>query len=477
MRNPSEDHQNQRRLSRGSNSTLPSTGSTADLNEEEVHKFLDLIERHNPKTLSKEDMVKSVNSLYEDWSTWCSVRGTTPKPKGSLMAEFGKIHHGRYGRTAQQRAMGIIEAGEQLSPESIKAIQDSEKKAKLQGSASEASYRRSQERSETTSRARHASSTDVKERSGSPRTRNDVPQGSHQNSPGNQIGDENLEEERDRFKRSGSGTKRKGKIESGHSSNDRATQRRKGNPTEGQSEDCASGVGGGLVQVGRNGLAVLPPGLFDILRAHLKDEILGSAMPLIRNEVADQTRDIAMQNQNLLNRVRELEEEVRIQNQWLQQLMSSKDRNEWGSTPFGRDPELNKYHTSNRPPPIPHSFHAQNLARASTGAGPVGIPSRGTARAGASQMMESSHSSPTLLDRERRESQSHMHSLSQPHPSPPSSFHPLSHESEPHHRPYQQLHHASELNHRYSSNRLGDKILRRPSMDSNWIRSPKDKKF
>ena len=88
------------------------------------------------------------------------------------------------------------------------------------------------------------------------------------------------------------------------------------------------GSASGIAQVGRNGLAVLPPGLFEILSAHLKDEILGSIMPLMRSDLTEQARELALQSQDLLGRLRALEDQVRAQDMLLRQLLA-RDQAEW----------------------------------------------------------------------------------------------------------------------------------------------------
>ncbi len=232
------------------------------LSPEEVEKFLDLIFKHHPEPMTAESMRQSVDALYSDWAQYCAQRQVPVKlAKKPLMDEYAKIFNGVYGPSLQDKARSIAQ---ELSNRSANAS--------TYGDA--ASDKRAQRGASSSRRSQTSSSMD-------------------------EDSDEDASEAVD------------GPVG------------RDVEASEGASPERAGGKGKkNIAQVGRNGLAVLPPGLFDILRNHLRDDILSSIMPSVRTDLTEQTRELFLQNQDLFGRLKEMEERVRNQELWIRHLLA-----------------------------------------------------------------------------------------------------------------------------------------------------------
>lgn len=231
------------------------------LTTEEVNEFLTLIYKHHPEPMTAQNMKKSVDALHHDWQTYCISRDAPVMAKKPLMDEYGKIFNGVYGSRFQERARAIAQ---ELSQRSLSS-----------GNSEE------QQRESRTSRG---GASDL----GSEAEDSDV------------SGDEAADKPKD---------------ETIDDSQDPA------NPVA--SASSSSNVKkSNIARVGRNGLAVLPPGLFDILRTHLRDDILSGIMPMVRSDLSEQTRELYLQNQDLFNRIRDMEEQIRNQDLWIRHLLA-----------------------------------------------------------------------------------------------------------------------------------------------------------
>ncbi|GAC72939.1 hypothetical protein PANT_7d00350 [Moesziomyces antarcticus T-34] len=232
------------------------------LSPEEVEKFLDLIFKHHPEPMTAESMRQSVDALYSDWAQYCAQRQVPVKlAKKPLMDEYAKIFNGVYGPLLQDKARSIAQ---ELSnrPANAPTYGDAASDKRAQKGAS------SSRRSQTSSSMDEDSDEDASEAVDGPVGRD---------------------------------------VEA----------------SEGASPERAGGKGKkNIAQVGRNGLAVLPPGLFDILRNHLRDDILSSIMPSVRTDLTEQTRELFLQNQDLFGRLKEMEERVRNQELWIRHLLA-----------------------------------------------------------------------------------------------------------------------------------------------------------
>ncbi|EPQ29573.1 uncharacterized protein PFL1_02792 [Pseudozyma flocculosa PF-1] len=276
-----------------------------DLTPEEVDIFLDLIIKHQPATLSPENMTRSVNALYDDWLAMCATNSIVAKPKKALMDEYDKIYKGRYGPAAASRARWIAEESARTSTrpsrpsvDSVEGRQRSESPATASNMVDRGSRQpRSPQRSDAGSNiGQPSSSADAVAGSGS--------------------------------RESDTEARKRKNGEDGPQEGPDRSQRRKLNGQAGGPGETSSSATSGIAKVGRNGLAVLPPGLFDILRNTLKDDILGNIVPVIRSDLAEQSRDIVMQNQEIMTRLRGLEELTRAQDVCIRRLLA-RDQAEW----------------------------------------------------------------------------------------------------------------------------------------------------
>ncbi|PWZ00843.1 hypothetical protein BCV70DRAFT_216192 [Testicularia cyperi] len=256
------------------------------LSSEEIDVFLDLIYKHHPDPMTPENMRRSVDAVHAEWTVYCSDRRVPVLPKKPLMDEYGNIYNGIYGPRHQARAKAIAERLAQ--------------RANVAASSSVAP-------------------ANVREASGSKAT-SQVSENEAIGKDTNETLGPNEEDEQI------SGSQRNSKLAG--TDEDRAGAA-EGNRT---SSSTTSGSKSNIAQVGRNGLAVLPPGLFDILRNHLKDDILSSIMPLIRNDLSEQTKELFLQNQDLFSRIKEMEEQIRNQDLWIRHLLA-RDPVDWPPPP------------------------------------------------------------------------------------------------------------------------------------------------
>ncbi|KAN0059695.1 hypothetical protein ACQY0O_008267 [Thecaphora frezii] len=286
-----------------------------DLTPEEVEIFLDLIVKHQPETLSPENMTRSVNALYDDWLAMCATNSIVAKPKKALMEEYDKIYKGRYGPVAASRARHIAEESARTSLGPTRRSTD----ASTGAAGSESPSASSEQADAILQRRRSHQASDSGSNDGASRAvASPTSTGrfaEHHRESDAEAGRGNEAETRKRKGPEGSAEER--------------SQRRKTESTGGGGEG-SGGAAGGIAKVGRNGLAVLPPGLFDILRNHLKDEILSGIVPLIRSDLAEQSRDILLQNQDMMNRLRALEDLTKSQDVWIRRLL---ERDQAGWTP------------------------------------------------------------------------------------------------------------------------------------------------
>ncbi len=243
------------------------------LSPEELDTFLDLIYKHHPEPMTAENMRRSVDALYHDWEQFCSRRQVpVSMGKKPLMDEYAKIFNGAYGPEYQAKARQIAhELSQRAGNASISGDSTLDKEAQRRDSSS----RRSNTRSVTDE---------------------------------DDSDDDEAEEEA-----------MGGDIELAGAQSSGSKKKAEG-PTEGG--EAGSSKKSNIAQVGRNGLAVLPPGLFDILRNHLRDDILSSIMPSVRNDLTEQTRELFLQNQDLFGRLKEMEDRIRNQDLWIRHLLS-----------------------------------------------------------------------------------------------------------------------------------------------------------
>ncbi|SPO25047.1 uncharacterized protein UTRI_01561_B [Ustilago trichophora] len=249
----------------------PAAGRSSDqsLSLDEIDTFLDLIYKHHPEPMTAETMRKSVEALYHDWEQYCARRQVPVRlAKKPLMDEYGKIFNGVYGPEHQAKARSIAH---ELSQRAANAS--------ISGDASD--DKDAQRRDSTSRRSLTRSSTDED-------SEDEEADAGHETMGGDVA-------------TSGASLLGKKKVEA-----DESGPSKKSN----------------IAQVGRNGLAVLPPGLFDILRNHLRDDILSSIMPSVRNDLTEQTRELFLQNQDLFGRIKEMEDRIRNQDLWIRHLLS-----------------------------------------------------------------------------------------------------------------------------------------------------------
>lgn len=293
------------------------------LSPDEIDTFLDLIYKHHPEPMTAENMRQSVDALYRDWEQFCARRQVPVRlAKKPLMDEYNKIFNGVYGSDSQAKARSIAHELSQRSANSS---------ANRDPADGEGSSRRG-------SGSRHS--------------------GTHSITDGDTNDDQGEEDEEDEDDLDqGDGT----------TGGDAATQsfatkkklERGQDVSEGNQPETSSSKNSNIAQVGRNGLAVLPPGLFDILRAHLRDDILSSIMPSVRNDLTEQTRELFLQNQDLFGRIKEMEDRIRNQDLWIRHLLS-RDPSDVTSPPVGpnasatgmagADPRSNLFPPSAREP-------------------------------------------------------------------------------------------------------------------------------
>ncbi|SNX82210.1 uncharacterized protein MEPE_00916 [Melanopsichium pennsylvanicum] len=265
------------------------TGSKSEqsMSPDEIDTFLDLVYKHHPYPMTAENMRKSVDALYADWERYCAHRQIPVRlDKKPLMDEYHKIFNGIYGTEYQAKARAIAQELSQRAGNSAMRAND-EKGAQRRDSYS----RRSLTRSLT-----DGDSED--EEAG--------------------HGDETMAGDIDAAGASSLAPKMK-------------TQAGQGGADEIEPESSRQS---NIAQVGRNGLAVLPPGLFDILRNHLRDDILSSIMPSVRNDLTEQTRELFLQNQDLFGRIKEMEDRIRNQDLWIRHLLS-RDPTDMTTPPVG----------------------------------------------------------------------------------------------------------------------------------------------
>ncbi|SAM74939.1 uncharacterized protein UBRO_01272 [Ustilago bromivora] len=249
---------------------------------DEIDTFLDLIYKHHPEAMTAENMRQSVEVLYSDWEEYCARRQVPVKlAKKPLMDEYHKIFHGVYGPEHQAKARSIAH---ELSQRSAKA-----------SAAEDAGDDRSTHRRDSSSRRSL--------------TRSSTDEDSDDEDAG--AGDAATGGDADAPSAPPQGSKKKA-----------------------DADEAASSKKSNIAQVGRNGLAVLPPGLFDILRNHLRDDILSSIMPSVRNDLTEQTRELFLQNQDLFGRIKEMEDRIRNQDLWIRHLLS-RDPADLTTSPVG----------------------------------------------------------------------------------------------------------------------------------------------
>ncbi|KAJ1032381.1 hypothetical protein NDA16_000408 [Ustilago loliicola] len=237
---------------------------------DEIDTFLDLIYKHHPEPMTAENMRQSVDALYSDWEEYCARRQVPVKlAKKPLMDEYHKIFHGFYGPEHQAKARSIAH---ELSQRSANASAGEDAVDGRPAHRRDSSSRRSLTRSST-----DEDSDDEDADAGDPATGGDA---------------------------------------------DASSAQPQGSKKKADADEAASSKKSNIAQVGRNGLAVLPPGLFDILRNHLRDDILSSIMPSVRNDLTEQTRELFLQNQDLFGRIKEMEDRIRNQDLWIRHLLS-----------------------------------------------------------------------------------------------------------------------------------------------------------
>ncbi|CBQ70238.1 conserved hypothetical protein [Sporisorium reilianum SRZ2] len=258
--------------------------STRLLSPDEIDTFLDMIYKHHPEPMTHENMRQSVDALYRDWEQFCARRQVPVRlAKKPLMDEYGKIFNGVYGPDSQAKARSIAHELSQKSANSS---------AGRDGAHSDGIARRG-------SGSRHSGTNSMisgetnDEEDEDDEDEEEADQGD--STTGGDVGVQSIASKR--------------KLDKGQDA------------SEGNQPD-ASSKNSNIAQVGRNGLAVLPPGLFDILRAHLRDDILSSIMPSVRNDLTEQTRELFLQNQDLFGRIKEMEDRIRNQDLWIRHLLS-----------------------------------------------------------------------------------------------------------------------------------------------------------
>lgn len=267
----------------------PSMASARVLSPDEIDTFLDLIYKHHPEPMTAETMRQSVDALYGDWEQYCARRQVPVRlAKKPLMDEYGKIFNGVYGPDAQSKARSIAHELSQRSANLLASMDAA-------GSQSDDQHRDSGSRRSAT-----YSMTD--------RDSDDAPGDEDDNDDTDNVeaNPDNATAATDAGALSVASEKRAEKYQ---------------DTTEGAPSSSATKKSN-IAQVGRNGLAVLAPGLFDILRTHLRDEILSSIMPSVRNDLAEQTRELFLQNQDLFGRIKEMEDRIRNQDLWIRHLLS-----------------------------------------------------------------------------------------------------------------------------------------------------------
>ncbi|GAC93936.1 hypothetical protein PHSY_001504 [Pseudozyma hubeiensis SY62] len=269
----------------------------------EVDTFLDLICKHHPEPLTPETMRQSVDALYSDWEQFCSRRQAPLRfAKKPLMDEYAKIFNGIYGTDAQDKAQSIAQELSQRSSGILagKHAADNDRDQRLD------------------SGSRHSgafSNTDRETDDEGGVNENDDDDDDDNNDDDDDDDDEvdpnDVMTAADAGASDGPLLDSKTKEEKGR---DASKEQRTGTGSSTKKSNIA--------RVGRNGLAVLPPGLFDILRTHLRDDILSSIMPSVRNDLTEQTRELFLQNQDLFGRIKEMEDRIRNQDLWIRHLLA-----------------------------------------------------------------------------------------------------------------------------------------------------------
>lgn len=241
-------------------------GPEQTLSPNEIDTFLDLIYKHHPDPMTAENMRLSVDAVYRDWEEFCARRQVpVTLDKKPLMDEYGKIFNGVYGPEYQAKAKRIAN---ELSQRTANTSISGDEKFQRRRSSSRRSATRSSDDEDSDDEEADAGGATM-------------------------GGDDDV---------SGVSPKKKSDAAGG--------------------DGAASSKKSNIAQVGRNGLAVLPPGLFDILRNHLRDDILSSIMPSVRNDLTEQTRELFLQNQDLFGRIKEMEDRIRNQDLWIRHLLA-----------------------------------------------------------------------------------------------------------------------------------------------------------
>ena len=254
--------------------------------------------------MTAENMRQSVDALYRDWEDFCAHRQAPVRlAKKPLMEEYGKIFNGVYGSDAQAKARSIAhELSQRLANVSASKDPTGEDQDPRQGSGSRRSPTRSMSDADTNDDEDEENDNDDAD---------DADQGDGATG--------------------GDGGSSSAPLASSKRKTEKGPDALEGNQPELSS---SSSKKSNIAQVGRNGLAVLPPGLFDILRTHLRDDILSSIMPSVRNDLTEQTRELFLQNQDLFGRIKEMEDRIRNQDLWIRHLLS-RDPSDMTTPPVG----------------------------------------------------------------------------------------------------------------------------------------------
>ncbi len=201
------------------------------LSPQEVEKFLDLIFKHHPEPMTAESMRQSVDALYSDWAQYCAQRQVPVKlAKKPLMDEYAKIFNGVYGPSLQDKARSIAQELSNGRRMRQRMATPRATRGRRRERARVGAARHPHQWTRTAMRTPAKQSTALRTRCGSIR----------------------------------------GRIT--------GARRRKG-----QEEHRSGGP-----QRSRGA----SPGLFDILRNHLRDDILSSIMPSVRTDLTEQTREL-----------------------------------------------------------------------------------------------------------------------------------------------------------------------------------------
>lgn len=285
----------------------PNRPSVRLMSAYEVDTFLDLIYKHHPEPLTPETMRQSVDALYADWQEFCSHRQAPIRfAKKPLMDEYAKIFNGVYGSDAQDKAQSIA--------------QELSQRSSILLAGKDAAGNEQDQRLDSGSRHSGAfSNTD----------RETDDEGDVDENDDDDDDDDDEVDPNDVMMAADAGASDAPPLDS------------KTKDGKGRDASRAQRTGTGsstkksnIARVGRNGLAILPPGLFDILRTHLRDDILSSIMPSVRNDLTEQTRELFLQNQDLFGRIKDMEDRIRNQDLWIRHLLS-RDPWETATPPVG----------------------------------------------------------------------------------------------------------------------------------------------